>query len=169
MSDAEQIGFDIDFDEKTQTWLDWTAPARIQAQVRTFLEETLSLPDLPAEPLDWWAAPLRSRIEEAARAVFPDPDALTAPENRDIADQFVCFLGDMFIRRTGMEWTNIPEWGAPLYSDIGPCVRFAGDPVSAVSMVRMAQSAASGEAGERFGFVWGTLDDCVRRKTNSDT
>lgn len=169
MSDAEQIGFDIDFDDKTQAWLDWVAPGRIQAQVRKFLGDTLTLPELPDGPLDWWAEPLRSRIEEAARVVFPDLEALTAPENHEKADQFVCFLGDMFIRRTGMEWANTPEWGTLLYSDIGPCVRFAGDPVSAVSMVRMAQSAASGEAGDRFGFVWSILDDCVRRRTNSDT
>jgi len=169
MSDAEQIGFDIDFDEKTQAWLDWVAPERIRAQIRKFLDETLSLPELPDGPLDWWAAPLRSWIEEAVRAIFPDLETLTAPENREIADQFVCFLGDMFIRHTGMEWTNIPEWGTLLYSDIGPSVRFAGDPVSAVSIVRMAESAARGEAGEQFGFVWGTLDDCARRRTNSGT
>ncbi|MEV6340276.1 hypothetical protein AB0M12_36810 [Nocardia vinacea] len=163
MGNGEQIGFDIEFDEKTQAWLDWVAPERIESQVNTFVAETLGLTEIGDGPHSWWNAPLRGRVEKAVRDVFPDLDALTSPENQNIADQFVCFLGDIFIRRTGMVWVNDPERGSLLYSDFGPCVVFDGDPVSVVSMARMAESAAMGESDHQFGFVWSILGNCVQR------
>ncbi|MBB5912592.1 hypothetical protein BJY24_001459 [Nocardia transvalensis] len=156
MSDAEQIGFDIDFDEKTQAWLDWLDPGRMNAAVHTFLIETLE-PPVRAE--NWWEPMVFDQLGEPISAVFPDRETLTAPENHDIADQLVRFLGEAFIRRTGMIWVNNPEWGELLYEHFGPCVQFAGDQPSIVSMTHMAELAATGE----FGAVLSILDDCLRR------
>ncbi len=167
MSDGEQIGFDIEFDDKTQAWIDWVMPERIESQVRAFTIETLGLANIGDGPYAWWNAPLRRTLEESARDVFPDLDALTAPENHDKADQFVCFLGDIFVRRAGMVWVNDPERGSLLYSGIGPCVVFDGDPASIVSMARMAESVAMGESDHQFGFVWSILGGCVQRSRSA--
>ncbi|WP_030518714.1 hypothetical protein [Nocardia sp. NRRL WC-3656] len=156
MSDAEQIGFDIEFDDKTQAWLDWLEPARMKQAVRTFLADTLNP---PVDQPNWWEPEVFDRLGERIAAVFPDFDSLTAPDNREIADQLVRFLGEGFIRRTGMIWVNNPEWGELLFTDFGPCVQFEGDQPSIVSMTHMAELTATGE----FGAVLSILDDCLRR------
>lgn len=120
--DDEQIGFDMEFDDKTQAFLDWVAPERMESGVRRFLEATI--PDI-AEDAAWWKPPLSTRIMEAAKQLFGEA-GLTAPQNRELADGFVRFLGECYVRRGGLQWTNRPEWGPPLYTDFGPAVQGDG-------------------------------------------
>ncbi|WP_454194800.1 hypothetical protein [Nocardia sp. Marseille-Q1738] len=129
--DDEQIGFDIEFDDKTQAFLDWVAPEHMESGVRAFLAEMV--PDVSYE-LAWWKPPLSTRIMEAAKGRFGEA-GLTGAENRELADGFVRFLGECYVRRGGLHWTNRPEWGPPLYSDFGPAVRGDGDR----SMVAIAE------------------------------
>ncbi|AHH19519.1 hypothetical protein NONO_c47350 [Nocardia nova SH22a] len=149
------------FNRETVTWLNWVEPQRVQRQVDRFVGETLRLVDLPAGPVKWWNPPLRGRLERAVRHVFPDMEAFTARENREIADQFICFMGDMFIRRADMTWVNVVSTGLPLYSDIGPCVR-CRDTRHVVSMVDVARSVMLATEPGRFGEVWSMLGRCVR-------
>ncbi|WP_228001041.1 hypothetical protein [Nocardia australiensis] len=121
MGNDEQIGFDIEFDDKTQAFLDWVAPERMESAIRAFLAATL--PRMADYADIWWKPPLSTRIMEAAKEKFGDPDAFFAPENRDSVDQFIRFLGECYVRRGGMKWTNRPEWGLPLYADFGPAVQ----------------------------------------------
>ncbi|MBB5916816.1 hypothetical protein BJY24_005728 [Nocardia transvalensis] len=117
----EQIGFDIDFDEKTQAFLDWVAPELMESRVRAFLTDTV--PGIAAYSDEWWNGPLTERILHAALELFGNRDSFLSPENTDAADQFVRFYGECFVRRAGMAWTNRPEWsGAPLYTDFSPAV-----------------------------------------------
>ncbi|GAB2684098.1 hypothetical protein [Nocardia thraciensis] len=137
MSD-DQIGFDIEFDDKTQAFLEWAAPERMESQVRTFLAETV--PGIADYSTDtWWKRPLLISLLEAAKDLFGDQDGLHAPENRDRADQFIRFLGECCIRRNpGMTWTSRPASDWPLYSDFTPSVHYAetGDGTSLKSMAR---------------------------------
>lgn len=121
MSDAGQMGFDIEFDDKTQAYLDWVAPEQMEAQVRSFLTETV--PGVAGYDDTWWKSPLTKQILEAAKNLFGERSGLLSPDNRDAADQFIRFYGECFIRRASMTWGNYPEWsGAPLYMDFSPAV-----------------------------------------------
>ncbi|WP_280494645.1 hypothetical protein [Nocardia asiatica] len=133
--DDEQIGFDIEFDDKTQAFLDWVAPERMESQIRKFLSDTV--PGIADYSDTWWTQPLTARILEAAKEVFGDREGFRSPENRDAADQFIRFYGECFVRRAGMEWTNRPEWsGAPFYTDFSPAVH-DGNGEETRSMVSM--------------------------------
>ncbi|MEU4340149.1 hypothetical protein AB0H00_02590 [Nocardia sp. NPDC023852] len=117
--DDEQIGFEIEFDDKTQAFLDWVASDRMETRVREFLTKTA--PDMPDDS-EWWKPPLSTQIMEAAKALFCDLAGFLASENYEFADGFVRFLGECYVRRGGMTWTNRPEWGPPLYANFGPAV-----------------------------------------------
>ncbi|GAB2730362.1 hypothetical protein [Nocardia thraciensis] len=122
MSDDEQIGFDIEFDDKTQAFLDWVKPEAMESGVRKLLGETLSgIADYDADI--WWTPPVSTRVMEASKELFRDYDGFLTPENRDASDQFVRFYGECFVRRAGTEWTNRPEWDNPLYPDFTPSVQ----------------------------------------------
>lgn len=135
--DDDQMGFDIEFDAATEAYLDWVAPERMESGVREFLAVTV--PDMPDDE-PWWKPPLSTRIMEAAKQLFGEP-GLTATENRDLADGFVRFLGECYVRRGGLHWTNRPEWGPPLYTDFGPAVQ--GDDTR--SMVSIAQDLSDSD------------------------
>ncbi len=136
MSDADQMGFDIEFDEKTQAFLDWVAPESMEQQVRSFLIETL--PGIAAYEDLWWESPLTSQILSAAKEFFGNRDGFLSPSKRDAADQFIRMYGECFVRRAGMTWGNRPEWSsAPLYVDFSPTVH-DGNGEDVRSMVAMA-------------------------------
>ncbi|MGY1978358.1 hypothetical protein [Nocardia gipuzkoensis] len=119
--DDDQIGFDIEFDDNTQAFLDWVAPERMESGVRAFLAATV--PDM-ADDTAWWKPPLSTRIMEAAQELFGDWAGFVTPKNRELADGFIRFLGECYIRRHGdITWTNSPKRGAPLYDDFGPAVQ----------------------------------------------
>lgn len=121
MSDAEQMGFDIEFDDKTQAFLDWAAPEHMESKIRAFLTDTV--PGIATYEEPWWEPQLTLRILESARELFGDRDGFCSPANRDAADQFIRFYGECFVRRAGMAWGNRPEWSsAPLYADFSPTV-----------------------------------------------
>ncbi|BCK57216.1 hypothetical protein [Nocardia wallacei] len=134
MSD-EQLGFDIEFDAKTQAFLDWVASDHMESQVRKFLTETV--PGIAGYSEAWWNSPLTVAILQASKEYFGDSHGLRAAENRDAADQFIRFYGECFIRRAGMAWTNRPQWSsAPLYTDFSPAVQY-GDGEEVMSVLSM--------------------------------
>ncbi|MGX1778658.1 hypothetical protein ACWIGW_41580 [Nocardia brasiliensis] len=132
----DQIGFDIEFDEKTQAFLDWVAPERMEAEVREFLATTV--PAAP-EAAEWWMPPLSTQIMEVAREVLSDWDGFLVPDNFELADRYIRFQGECYVRRAGYGWMNVPEWGPPLYTTFGPSVRLGTDTYSDVSMVAIAR------------------------------
>ncbi|MER7453191.1 hypothetical protein ABTW96_23190 [Nocardia beijingensis] len=119
--DDDQMGFDIEFDAATEAYLDWVAPERMESGVRAFLAATV--PDM-ADDAAWWKPPLSTQVMEAAKELFGDWDGFIAPENRELADGFVRFLGECYIRRHGdITWTNSGKSNSPLYPDFGPAVK----------------------------------------------
>ncbi|MBF6330876.1 hypothetical protein [Nocardia transvalensis] len=123
MSDG-QMGFNIEIDEKTQGWLDWVSPPRRAAQAQKFLQRA-GLRDLPAEP---WpeGAPELARLDTLVAELFPDMSTAMAPENADIADAFICFIGECFIKFAGAEWINYEWFGRDhsFYDHVNPALRF---------------------------------------------
>ncbi|MBF6171095.1 hypothetical protein [Nocardia blacklockiae] len=136
MSD-EQIGFDIDFDDKTQAFLEWAEPENMEAQVRAFLADTV--PGIADYADEWWKHPLLLDILEASKQLFGDWEGFIARENSESADRFVRFIGECCIRRhPRMTWTKDTDYGLipPLFGDFGPAVHDAatGDGASLKSI-----------------------------------
>ncbi len=124
MSDADQMGFDIDFDEKTQAWLAWVAPEHRQQKAQRFAEY-VGLPGIPAEP---WpdGAPEIAQLTEATARLFPDMDTAMSRDSFEAADQFICFLGECFIKFAGAQWFEYTYFGREysFYEDINPALRY---------------------------------------------
>lgn len=118
--DDDQIGFDIEFDDQTQAFLDWVAPERMDSEVQAFLVKAA-----PAigDDSEWWNPPLSTQIMEAAQGMFGTWVGFVADENRALADGFVRFLGECYRRRySDATWTNRPDTGSPLYAEFGPAI-----------------------------------------------
>lgn len=151
--DDGQFGFEIEFDEKTQAWLEWSAPERMEAEVRAFLAETVpGIVDYDTDP--WWQPPLSTRVIEAARQLFGSWEAFLAPENFSRADQFIRFVGEAIIRaHPGMVWTKTERRYKPLYQDFHPDVHFvdgfAEDPMGLIEMLFVTESAETVDIGIR--------------------
>lgn len=151
------MGFDIEFDDKTQAFLDWVAPEHMASEVHAFLAKVV--PDL-GKDAQWWKPPLSTQALEATKVLLDDSAGLLAPENRELADGFIRFLGECYVRRGGMTWTNRPEWGPPLYTDFGPAVQ--GDDTR--SMVAIAQYLSDSD-GPRL--IEHNINEAARQTRNS--
>jgi hypothetical protein len=64
--------------------------------------------DMPDDPFT--EEGLRVAEAEALRR-FPDSATALAPENREQSDKFIRFIGEVFVRSLGGEWTNDPGFG----------------------------------------------------------
>ncbi|NKY86811.1 hypothetical protein [Nocardia veterana] len=127
MSDAEQIGFDIDFDDHTRAWLDWVAPEHRRQQAERFAEY-VGLPGIPESP---WpeGAPEIDQLSEATARLFPDMETAMSRDRFEAADQFICFLGECFIKFAGAQWFEYTYFGREysFYEQINPALRYGID------------------------------------------
>lgn len=138
-------------------WVAWASPQRIQAAIDTLFTETL--PRIPAD----WKTPTGSErpigpmpvdvdryseemtlhwLDYAFRYYFPDEEAVYEPENGEVVDQFVSYIGEYFVQHCGGRWVNDPE--ARVFHDFGPTIRY--DWTSAVDfpIVLLLDSAVQG-------------------------
>ncbi|MET8799730.1 hypothetical protein ABZV91_25460 [Nocardia sp. NPDC004568] len=164
MDNDDQIGFALDFDDKTRAWLDWVAPEHMQTRIQTFL--AVAVPDLPPDA-EWWQKPHSTRIMKAAIPLFGDWAGFTAPQNRDLADGYIRFQGECYVRRAGYGWMNVPEWGPPLYTDIGPSVRCGDDRLSDISMVSIAKHLFREDSGPEI--IEYSIAEAARRARSTRT
>ncbi|MCC3317872.1 MULTISPECIES: hypothetical protein [Nocardia] len=144
--DQSQLGFEIEFDDQTQSWLEWSDPDHMESAIRTLLRETV--PGIADYSDLWWQPPLSTRIIEAARVRFESWDGFLAPENHSNADQFIRFVGECIRRQhPGMVWTTSKLTYNPLYAGYGfrPAVHFPDghreEPVSMVETLFRIESA----------------------------
>lgn len=135
---AVQLNDDIDTTAQDDPeWVVWSSPERIQRAVDTLFTETL--PGVPAEwrtrtgsaysigpmphGLDRYSDELTLHwLGDAFDYFFPEEDVILEPKNRDLVDQWVCYIGEYFARHCGGRWINDPEVGV-LHS-FGPTIRF---------------------------------------------
>ncbi|WP_040840043.1 hypothetical protein [Nocardia brevicatena] len=116
-------------------WVVWSSPQRIQAAVDKLFGETL-----PRIPADWKvhtgsAEPIGPMpmgidrysdemalhwIDDAFDYFFPGEDSVFEPDNAEIVDQFVCYIGEYFVRHCDGRWINDPEAG--VLHDFGPTI-----------------------------------------------
>ncbi|MEV0032686.1 hypothetical protein [Nocardia sp. NPDC050793] len=103
-------------EQREPRWVAWLDS--IDDQLDRFLIETV-----PGMPLDPYTPRGLHLAEETAVAYFPNAEAVHAPQNRAMAEQFGVFLGEVFRRSFEGSWINVPKydhWGMGFC----PVVRF---------------------------------------------
>ncbi|WP_405176962.1 hypothetical protein OG225_21125 [Nocardia sp. NBC_01377] len=118
---------DLGFEVEQTAWGKWVDTDRRTAQVRRFMEH-VGLQQLPVQP---WPedSPEVKRLDPVVADLFPDMATAMAPENADIADAFICFMGECFIRYAGAEWIEFEWFGREhsFYDQVNPALRFDTD------------------------------------------
>jgi hypothetical protein len=73
------------------------------------VEEDFLLNDVDGMPEDPYSAEGLTVAEAAALERFPDKQSVVAPENRELFDKFIRFIGEAFVKGLGFSWTNKPK------------------------------------------------------------
>ncbi|RJO79914.1 hypothetical protein D5S18_01220 [Nocardia panacis] len=80
---------------------------------------------IPPQPWPEDSAEVR-RLNTVVAELFPDLATAMAPEMADMADAFICFIGECFAKFAGAEWIEY-DWPGrefTFYEDINPALRF---------------------------------------------
>ena len=120
MTGNEQLPLDIEIEQTP--WGKWVDPQRRAAQVRNFMEYA-HLQQIPDQP---WSvdAPEVERLDELFADWLPSMDVATSPDNHDLIDALVCFLGECFLKFAGARWVDCEWFGqeSSFYDEVNPSV-----------------------------------------------
>lgn len=142
MGNDEQLIIDLGVPVEQTEWGKWVDPDRRKAQVRKFMERA-GISRFPSEPWPEGSAEVK-RLDPIVAELFPDMATAMAPEKADMADAFICFVGECFIRFAGAEWTDFEWFGREnsFYDHVNPSLR------------------CDTEDEDEFT-VWGLMDDMI--------
>lgn len=105
------------------------------------------VPNLPDDP--YTEAGLRAAEAEALRR-FPDSETALAQHNRAMYDKFVRFIGEVFVRSLGGQWTNkAPHDSGKAY--LGVKMPWDDEPLTIPTLFT---SALARRTGEQWAFVY---------------
>lgn len=90
-------------DQEDPAFLAWLE--RMDAELGLFFTE--DAPEVAALDDPWTREGLRLAVQ-AARRAFPDYKAIYLPDNKPRADRFIRFYGELYRRRFGGRWVNVP-------------------------------------------------------------
>ncbi|WP_433662065.1 hypothetical protein ACQPW1_07890 [Nocardia sp. CA-128927] len=139
-------------DQEDQNWLAWLAD--MDVQIHKFFTETV--PDLPENP---WTAEGLQHAEAAALKLFPDWETVPLPENRDVADQFSRYVGEVFRRNFEGIWRNEPSFDSrrnPL--GFGPVIHTPENP-EYLDVVNLLTAAMHRRTGNEWSRIFGYSTD----------
>ncbi|WP_378733668.1 hypothetical protein [Nocardia brasiliensis] len=140
MGDDEQLTMDLGV-ERT-AWGKWVDPARRKAQARKFMDYA-GIRDIPAE---LWPEgdPELKRLDAVVAELFPDMATAMSPDRADMADAFICFIGECFIRFAGAQWIDFEWFGREksFYDHVNPALQ-------------------SDTFDEDVDTAWGLMDDMI--------
>ncbi|MEU2104414.1 hypothetical protein [Nocardia sp. NPDC019255] len=130
MGNDEQLTIDLGVPVERTEWGKWVDPDRRAAQVRKFLERA-GFSALPPEPWDFESREA-IQISDMIVEIFPNMESVKLPENADVTDQLVCFIGECFIRYLDARWIDLTDMppgyndfaGILIYDDIRPGMAF---------------------------------------------
>ncbi|MBF6356059.1 hypothetical protein IU449_16170 [Nocardia higoensis] len=125
MGTDEQLG--LDFEVQRTAWGDWVDPERRTAQARKFMDRA-GVTRIPNTP---WAAgsPEVKRLDALVTQLFPNMETAMRPENSDAADEFICFVGECYIKFARAQWFDF-EWRGrehSFYDSVNPALRWLVD------------------------------------------
>lgn len=123
LSDGDQYGLDLGVEVERTAWGEWVDPARRLAAARRFMR-LAEIEDLPESP---WAPDSSEarRLNPIVEQLFPDLETAMGPENAEMTDAFICFVGECFIAYAGGQWIDY-EWPGrecSFYDAINPALR----------------------------------------------
>ena len=123
MSNEEQMIMDLGVPVERTEWGKWVNPGRREAQLRKFMNYA-GISRIPSEPWPEDSAEVR-RLNPIVAELFPDMETAMAPENAEIADAFICFVGECFIRFAGAKWVDFEWFGRDnsFYDHVNPALR----------------------------------------------
>ncbi|MEU6828849.1 hypothetical protein ABZ894_09375 [Nocardia beijingensis] len=127
MGNDEQLTMDLGVPVEQTEWGKWVDPDRRSVQVQKFMDYA-GIREIPSEPWPEGSAELE-RLDSVIAELFPDLATAMAPENADIADAFICFLGELFIRFAGAHWEDYEWFGREnsFYDHINPMLEYGFD------------------------------------------
>ncbi|WP_406268926.1 hypothetical protein OH799_25465 [Nocardia sp. NBC_00881] len=124
MGDDEQMSMDLGVPVERTEWGKWVDRNRHKAQVQKFMDR-VGIRSIPSEPWPEDSAEVK-RLDPVVAELFPDMATAMAPENADMADAFICFMGECFIKFAGAEWIEYKWFGRDnsFYDHVNPALRF---------------------------------------------
>ncbi|WP_157101406.1 hypothetical protein [Nocardia shimofusensis] len=167
MGPDEQLG--LDFEVQRTAWGDWVDPERRKAQARKFMDRA-GIARIPNQP--WGAgAPEVQRLNALVAELFPDMETATKSENAATVDEFICFVGECYIKFARAEWFDF-EWHGrehSLYDSVNPALRWLGDETEEeVTAWELMESVAEhAEFGEAFSVFVDEMREEYARLANS--
>ncbi|MEU7143288.1 hypothetical protein ABZ942_27855 [Nocardia sp. NPDC046473] len=160
MSDDQQLTMDLGV-ERT-AWGRWVDLDRREAQAQKFMDRT-GIREIPPEPWPEDSAEIE-RLNPIVAELFPDMATAMVPENADMADAFICFMGECYIRFAGARWVEW-EWvdgEETLYESVNPaleCDTYDEDEISAWALINDMVNYSRGSYDGMFSYAAAALRD----------
>ncbi|MEU2176342.1 hypothetical protein ABZ552_19125 [Nocardia sp. NPDC019219] len=138
MGNDEQLTMDLGVPVEQTEWGKWVDPERRKAQAQKFMDYA-GIREIPSEPWPEDSAEVK-RLNPIVADLFPDMATAMAPENADMADAFICFIGECYIKFAGARWI---EWESSddectFYDSLNPaleCDTYDEDEISAWALM----------------------------------
>ncbi|MBF6131142.1 hypothetical protein [Nocardia brasiliensis] len=138
----EQLSMDLGVEQTA--WGKWVDSERRRAQAQKFMDYA-GISEIPSEP---WPedSPEIERLDRIVAELFPDLSTAMAPETADMADAFICFMGECFAIFTGAQWRDAPWFGREysFYDDINPALEYGFADADADTAWGLMKSAIGG-------------------------
>ena len=111
--------------------------------------------DLDGMPDDPYTEEGLRIAEAAALHQFPDRASVTDPHNAELADKYIRFVGQAFVRGLGLTWTDEPpfEGDPPTMSIVVPPIADGLGPIP-VSVPSLLLAAIKRRTGEEWAFMF---------------
>ncbi|MFI9413619.1 hypothetical protein [Nocardia gamkensis] len=151
MGNDEQLTMDLGVPVEQTEWGKWVDPDRRKAQAQKFMDYA-GISRFPSEPWPEGSAEVE-RLNPIVAALFPDMATAMASENADMADAFICFIGECFIKFAGAEWIEY-EWPGreyTFYEYVNPALRFDTDDEDEMTAWYLMDSMVGYDAEEHDG------------------
>ncbi|WP_454195817.1 hypothetical protein [Nocardia sp. Marseille-Q1738] len=123
MGNDEQMTMDLGVPVEQTAWGKWVDPERRKAQAQKFMDHA-GLQRIPPEPWPEGSEEVK-RLDPIVAELFPTrAAAAAAPDDADMVDAFVCFIGACFEKFAGARFID-EEWFGREYSfydDVNPAL-----------------------------------------------
>ncbi|MGK8485195.1 hypothetical protein [Nocardia asiatica] len=120
----DQLSMDLGVPVERTEWGKWVDPDRRKAQARKFMDHA-DIRHIPSEPWPEGSAEVK-RLDPVVAELFPDMATAMAPENADMADAFICFVGECCAEFAGADWIEYKWFGreSSFYDHVNPALQF---------------------------------------------